>query len=149
MPAYDALLESPIRHVLVRHEQGAAQWPMATRARPARSVSRSRRRARARRTSSPGSRVDLTIMSCKRVDTLGLRKPYRARYAGVLVTGADARGEWMTAWISAIENPSCTTLRKKAVSTAQLDYACCDGDPNPPCYLHLSTILSAVQIKKK
>ena len=24
MPAYDALLESPIRHVLVRHEQGAA-----------------------------------------------------------------------------------------------------------------------------
>src|SRR6187455_1394008 len=24
MPAYDALLDSPIRHVLVRHEQGAA-----------------------------------------------------------------------------------------------------------------------------
>src|SRR5262249_40928796 len=25
MPAYDALLDSPIRHVLVRHEQGAAR----------------------------------------------------------------------------------------------------------------------------
>lgn len=27
LPAYDPLLKSSIRHILVRHEQGAGTWP--------------------------------------------------------------------------------------------------------------------------
>src|SRR3954467_2272272 len=71
MPTYDALPQYPaIRHVLVRHEQGAAHmadgyapatgrapgpWPAATRAPRASPASPSQPRARARRISSPAS----------------------------------------------------------------------------------------------
>ena len=34
LPIYDALRKFPIRHILVRHEQGRHIWPMATRALP-------------------------------------------------------------------------------------------------------------------
>jgi len=50
LPAYDALLGYPIRHVLVRHEQGATHMADGMRARPGASASRSRRRDRARPT---------------------------------------------------------------------------------------------------
>jgi acetolactate synthase-1/2/3 large subunit len=48
LPAYDAMLGYPIRHVLVRHEQGATHT--ATRGRAGRSASQSRPPAPARRT---------------------------------------------------------------------------------------------------
>ena len=51
MPAYDAMLEYPIRHVLVRHEQGAAHMADGYARASGRSAWRSRRRARARPTS--------------------------------------------------------------------------------------------------
>ena len=31
LPVYDPLLDSPIRHILVRHEQGPVTWRRATR----------------------------------------------------------------------------------------------------------------------
>ncbi len=51
LPTYDPLMDSQrLRHILVRHEQGAATRRRATPTRPAASASRWRRRARARRT---------------------------------------------------------------------------------------------------
>jgi hypothetical protein len=45
MPAYDALTDYPnVRHILVRHEQGAAHMATASRAPPARSAFASPRR---------------------------------------------------------------------------------------------------------
>ena len=35
LPAYDPILDSPIRHILVRHEQGPGTWPRATPTSPA------------------------------------------------------------------------------------------------------------------
>ena len=50
LPAYDAMLDYPIRHVLVRHEQGAAHMADGYAGPPARSGSPSPPRARARPT---------------------------------------------------------------------------------------------------
>ena len=52
LPTYDAFVDAGIRHVLVRHEAGGGHAARATRRRPARSASRSARRARGRPTSS-------------------------------------------------------------------------------------------------
>ena len=56
LPAYDPLMDSSkVRHVLVRHEQGAGTRPPATRRPPAGSASAWRPRAPARPTWSPRS----------------------------------------------------------------------------------------------
>ena len=56
LPLYDTFPQFPgLRHVLVRHEQGAATWPTATPARAARWASAWRPAVPARPTSSPAS----------------------------------------------------------------------------------------------
>jgi len=50
LPAYDAMLDFPIRHILVRHEQGATHMADGYARATARSASLSRRRVPAPRT---------------------------------------------------------------------------------------------------
>jgi glyoxylate carboligase len=56
LPAYDAMLDYPIRHVLVRHEQGASHMADGYAGPAAASVSRLRHRDPEPRTSSRVSR---------------------------------------------------------------------------------------------
>lgn len=93
--------------------------------------------------------VKLVVTACKPVDTSKVDAKYRDRYAGVIVTGTDARTKSITTgWISSAQNPKCKAL-DGAVITATLHHSCCDGDPNPPCYVGLSEILARVQIIKR
>ncbi len=47
-------------------------------------------------------------------------------------------------FISSKDKKICETYKKGATVAALVDFACCDGDPNPPCYLGFSGYVSRI-----
>lgn len=82
------------------------------------------------------------VKSCEVVDA---QKPeLRGHgYDGLLVT---VGGDPVRAWIPAREGLSCTSLPPGTTIEGKMSFACCDGDPNPPCHLDSWAILTGVRI---
>jgi MYXO-CTERM domain-containing protein len=97
--------------------------------------------------------VKISVATCKAVDAAtieeSITKKYgdpAEKYAGTLLTGTEANGSAIEAWIPAAEGADCSTISEGATITGTVDHACCDGDPNPPCLLHTSVILTRVAV---
>lgn len=95
--------------------------------------------------------IELEVTGCKVVDTKKVDAKYRDRYAGILVSGKTASGQtrpaW-TGWIPAAASLTCKTIQPTAIVEVVVTHACCDGDPNPPCYLDTSTIFADLKVTK-
>ena len=90
--------------------------------------------------------VTLAVTSCTAVDTSKVAAEYRSEYEGVLVSGRTDKKHEHTAWIPAAAKLDCRAIKPAAVIRATIEYACCDGDPNPPCYVGHSGIMKNVKI---
>lgn len=97
--------------------------------------------------------ANLVINSCAPVDTANVKRLGKAdSYAGIVLEGTVTVGnDKPTAtkiWVPASEKLACAAVKPTAVASGTLSRACCDGDPNPPCYLGTSWIFTKVVIKK-
>jgi hypothetical protein len=97
---------------------------------------------------TPTATVKLDITSCKAVDTSTIDAQYQASYTGVLVTGNTGK-KTITAFVHESQKLDCKTLKPKAQISASMDHACCDGDPNAPCLVDTSAILTKIKVVKK
>ena len=96
----------------------------------------------------------LVVDSCAPVDTANVKNlPGKGgSYAGILLEGTVTAGkDKPTAtkiWVPAAEKLACAAVKAAAEVSGTLSRACCDGDPNPPCYLGTSWIFTKVVVKK-
>jgi hypothetical protein len=99
---------------------------------------------------TPTKSVKLVVDSCTPVDTSKLKRPADPKsYAGLLLEGAltsDGKTAPAKVWVPASEKLACAKLPAKTVVSGRLDLACCDGDPNPPCWIETSSILTKVVV---
>ncbi len=65
-------------------------------------------------------------------------------YRGVLVT-AEVRGRSQRYLYQTSDVTACKRFPRGQEFLATLEFACCDGDPNPPCLLGLSWLLKRAQ----
>lgn len=86
------------------------------------------------------------VKSCKVVDTndpaLG---GFGGEYRGLFLVLADGKGQDVKGWIPEREGATCGALRAGATLKATMSFACCDGDPNPPCYIGTANIFTEVE----
>jgi hypothetical protein len=87
--------------------------------------------------------VVVTVDACTTVDTT---KIATKGYDGVLLEGA-IDGDPAKVFVPASEKLTCGKVKPKTKVAGKLDWACCDGDPNPPCLLGTSQYLTHVAIK--
>lgn len=95
----------------------------------------------------------LVVDKCTAVDTAKLKSPARAKaYDGLLVEGTLTSGKDTTVaakvWVPAGEKVTCAQVTSKATVSGTLSFACCDGDPNPPCMIATSSIFTKLTITK-
>lgn len=100
---------------------------------------------------TPPETVSIVIDSCAAVDTSKLKSPAQpASYTGVVLVGTVTRGKAKPTqdklWVPASEKLTCTQLVPKATVTGTRSIACCDGDPNPPCWIETSSIFTKLTI---
>lgn len=85
------------------------------------------------------------IKSCQVVDTSAVKiKRSAERYGGLILSVDDGQNADTKVWIPEREGASCNALRAKSELRGTISFACCDGDPNPPCLLGTSNILTEV-----
>ena len=90
--------------------------------------------------------VTLVVDSCSTVDTSKLRGKAKG-YEGVVIVGmVTGRKTTEKFWAPASEHLACTSVKPKMIISATIVFACCDGDPNPPCLVETSSILTKVTI---
>lgn len=83
------------------------------------------------------------VKTCKVVDPHDVQfKNARENYRGLFLELDDARGQEVKGWIPEHEGASCSALPAGATLKATMSFACCDGDPNPPCYIGTANILT-------
>lgn len=98
-------------------------------------------------------KATIVVDTCTPVDTAKLKAPATPEsYAGILLEGTVTAGKAKPAreklWVPASEKLTCAAARPKARLAGKLSYACCDGDPNPPCYLDTSSIFGGIKAVK-
>ena len=95
--------------------------------------------------------IAIAVVSCTPVEPakLGLSNlgsDDLAAYAGVVLVGV-VDGAQDTVWVPASANLACATVRPRVfppsfvIVSGTQHRSCCDGDPNPPCGLHTSSVL--------
>ena len=100
---------------------------------------------------TPVQTAKIVVDKCTAVDTSTLKSPAKpASYAGVLLEGTVTAGkdkpQVMKVWIPASEKLACTQIKVGATVSGTLGFACCDGDPNPPCYIDTAATLTKVKV---
>jgi hypothetical protein len=93
----------------------------------------------------------LVVDKCTAVDTAKLKAPAKgAGYAGLLLEGTLTSGKdtqvAAKVWVPAAEKVTCAQVTAKATVSGTLSFACCDGDPNPPCMIATSSIFTKLTI---
>ncbi len=109
-------------------------------------VSLAGRRSSASCAFTPAQQLSTTIASCTPVDTSKLDARVRASYAGVIVGWRDKDNRDQLGWIPASEKLDCKAAAPQRKLDATRGFACCDGDPNPPCLAGTSSILTGVRV---
>jgi len=100
----------------------------------------------------PAQQVTLVVDTCTAVDTSTARLASRAKqYAGIVLDGTLTAGTSKPSatrvWVPASEKLTCAQVVPASTITATLSFACCDGDPNAPCMIDTSSILTKVKVK--
>lgn len=96
--------------------------------------------------------LTLVVTKCTTVDTATKAlAPYAKDYAGVMLEGTVGTGKPRTTkvWVPASEKLTCAEAKPTATVTGTVDVACCDGDPNAPCLLQTSSILTKAKVAPK
>ena len=89
--------------------------------------------------------VVVAVDACTTVDTSKIKT---AGYDGVVLDGS-IDGDPVKVFVPASEKLTCGKVKPKVKVAGKLDWACCDGDPNPPCLLGTSQYLTQVAIKDR
>lgn len=89
--------------------------------------------------------ISITVDTCAPVDTSKIK---HEGYEGVILEGT-VDGKKAVLWVPASEKLACSTAKPKTVLAGTLSYACCDGDPNPPCLAGTSSIFTGPTVSKK
>ena len=95
----------------------------------------------------------LVVDKCTAVDTTKLKAPAKgAGYAGLLLEGTLTSGKdkptTAKVWVPASENLTCAKIETRSTVSGTLSFACCDGDPNPPCMIETSSVFTKLTIAK-
>lgn len=65
-------------------------------------------------------------------------------YRGAVIEGTEEDGIMRKYFYSNRDKNICAKFKKGSLIEAVVDSACCDGDPNPPCYLGFSVYVVRV-----
>lgn len=98
--------------------------------------------------------IDTTILTCEKMvpekntilmhnlsDLNGnLKTALLKKYKGYELTT-----EFGRLFVPVTSNESCETININEYVTITISFACCDGDPNPPCYLGYSEYVKTIK----